>query len=103
MSGHDLQAEALAVARKNADAEFGVAVACQLITVNGKGGGPPGDIPAWLLIMTMTNPADLLGDKLRHMALIGNGAPDLLLTASEVRNAMRELRTLARKRVAASQ
>ena len=103
MSGHDLQAEALAVARKNADAEFGVAVTCQIVVAEGGDGQEPGQIPAWLLVLTMTDPTNLLGDKLRHMALIGNGAPDLLKTASEVRNGMRELRTLARHRVARAQ
>ena len=107
MAGNDLHAEALTIALRHAPPEIGVSVICQLVTVkpkpqNGRGAAPPGQIPAWHLIMTMSDPVNLVGNKLRHIAFIGDGAPDLAVLPSEVERGLTELRTLARSRLAAN-
>ena len=112
MAGNDLHAEALAVALRNATPEIGVAVICQLVTVNGpaKQNGrrgpehaPGGEIPAWHLVLTLSDPVNLAGLKLRHMAFIGDGAPELARIPAAVASGCEQLRTLARQRLASQQ
>lgn len=105
MPGTDLQAEALAIALRHAPPEVGVAVWCQIVNApsrqNGqRGKAPAGEIPAWMLLLTMSDPINLVGDKLRHFQAIGNGAPNLAVIPGAVENGLTQLRTLARQRLA---
>lgn len=109
MAATDLQREALDVALRYADPEIGVHIWCQLVTAPGKlgqrqqNGQQQGPIPVWHLLMTLTDPTNLGGPKLRHMRFIGDGAPTLGIIKGEVENGARELRDLARQRLAQAQ
>jgi hypothetical protein len=105
MPGNDLQAEALTIALRHAPPEIGVAVWVQLVIAPPPPGvkGQPGPVPVWHLLLTMSNPANLAGSKLRHYVTIGNGAPDLARIPGEVETGCEQLRTLARKRLAEMQ
>jgi len=104
MAGTDLQREALDIALRHAPPEVGVHVWCQLVTAkNANGKGPAGQVAVWHLMLTMTDPVNLTGSKLRHMQFIGDGAPNLGQIPGEVERGLGELRTLARQRLATQQ
>lgn len=106
MAATDLQREALDIALRHADPEIGVHIWCQLVTAPAKpghrqrNGQHEGPIPVWHLLMTISDPTNLVGPKLRHMRFIGDGAPNLAVIKGEVENGARELRDLARQRLA---
>jgi hypothetical protein len=99
MPGTDLQREALDVALRHVPPEVGCHVFCQIITAPAAN-GRPGEIPAWFVLLTMSNPAALTGPKLRGYYLVGNGAPDLAAIQPTVTRGLAELRELARQKLA---
>ena len=84
MPGVDLAAEALAYAIDELNPypeTIGVTVFCQMVTAPAKNpgnGAKSGPVPIWHIVLTMSNPADLVGPKLRAPYVIGAGAPDKL-------------------------
>jgi hypothetical protein len=105
MPGIDLAADALAYALAELDSpdypeRFGVAVFCQMANAPARPGSPngakSGPVPVWHMVLTMTNPTDLAGPKLRAPYVIGTGAPDKLDIKRSIPEAVAGLRELGR-------
>jgi hypothetical protein len=101
VAGTDLRTEALTIALRHAPPEVGVAVWAQIVTARSKDGKTQGEVVAWVLCLTMSDPINLTGTKLCHTASIGQSAPNLALLPHEVELGVEKLRTLARQRLAA--
>jgi len=99
--GINLQREALEAALELAPADIGVAVWPQMVSAKpATGNGRSGLVPVWHMLLTIANPADLTGQRLRTYAPVGYGAPDHGMIRQAVPEHVASLRELARRKLA---
>jgi Asp-tRNA(Asn)/Glu-tRNA(Gln) amidotransferase A subunit family amidase len=63
-------------------------------------GGPPAPLPHWIMLVSATNPADLLGPRLMALKDLGYGEPTEETVRAAVRDAAAQLGDGGRRRLA---